>query len=236
MSEHIFKQFDTELERMRSRVLVMADLVKTQVKSAIQALAEGSLAMIELVLKQEEAVNALHLELDEFCVHLIARRQPAATDLRMILSVIKAVEDLERIGDKAVRICMRTRSQLKTGTMAVPQFAELRHIADYAMLMLQDVLDAFMHLDAVAAAKVRRDDTRLDDEYRALQRQLITIMMEDPRNITYALDVLWNAKAIERIGDHVTNIAEQIIFMVKGKNIRHATIEEGEIAAKDNVA
>lgn len=232
MSEHISKQFDSELESMRSRVMVMAGLVEEQVQSAIQALAEGNLGMIEEVLRQEEAVNAMHLELDEFCVHLIARRQPAATDLRMIMSVIKAVEDLERIGDKAVRICVRTRSQIKSGMMNIPRFAELRHIANYALKMLKDALEAFSHLDAVAAAKVRRDDTRLDEEYRALQRQLITIMMEDPRTITHTLDVLWNAKAIERIGDHATNIAEQVIFMVKGKNIRHATLEEGEQAAK----
>lgn len=232
MAEHISKQFDSELESMRSRVLVMAGRVEEQVKSAMQALAEGSLAMIEEVLRQEEMVNAMHLELDDFCVHLIARRQPAATDLRMILSVIKAVEDLERIGDKAVRICLRTRSQLKSGTMNIPRFAELRHIANYALGMLKDALEAFAQLDAVAAAKVRRDDTRLDEEYRALQRQLITIMMEDPRTITHTLDVLWNAKAIERIGDHATNIAEQVIFMVKGKNIRHATLEEGEQAAQ----
>ena len=189
MSDHISKQFDTELESMRSRVMVMAGLVEEQVKVAIQALAEGSLALIEEVLRQEEAVNAMHLELDDFCVHLIARRQPAATDLRMVMSVIKAVEDLERIGDKAVRICLRTRSQLKAGSMTVPRFAELRHIADYALGMLKDALDSFARLDAMAAAKVRRDDTRLDEEYRALQRQLITIMMEDPRTITHTLDV-----------------------------------------------
>jgi phosphate transport system protein len=234
MSEHISKQFETELESMRSRVMVMAGLVEEQVKAAMQALAEGSLALIEEVLTQEEAVNAMHLELDDFCVHLIARRQPAATDLRMVMSVIKAVEDLERIGDKAVRICLRTRSQLKAGAVTVPRFAELRHIADYALAMLKDALDSFARLDAIAAAKVRRDDTRLDEEYRALQRQLITIMMEDPRTITHTLDVLWNAKAIERIGDHATNIAEQVIFMVKGKNIRHATLEEGEQAAQEN--
>src|SRR5262245_42095398 len=140
MSEHISKQFDSELNTMRSRVMVMANLVEEQVESAIQALAEGNLGMIEEVLRQEEAVNAMHLELDDFCVHLIARRQPAATDLRMIMSVIKAVEDLERIGDKAVRICLRTRSQLKSGTMNIPRFAELRHIANYALKMLKDAL------------------------------------------------------------------------------------------------
>lgn len=232
MSEHISKQFDTELESMRSRVMVMAGLVEEQVKTAIQALEQGSLELIGEVLKQEEAVNAMHLELDDFCIHLIARRQPAATDLRMVMSVIKAVEDLERVGDKAVRICLRTRSQLNQGTMMVPRFAELHRIAEYALEMLKNALDAFARLDALAAAKVRRDDMRLDEEYRALQRQLISMMAENPENITHTLDVLWNAKAIERIGDHATNIAEQVIFMVKGKNIRHASLEEGEEAAQ----
>ncbi|WP_308417867.1 phosphate signaling complex protein PhoU [Jeongeupia sp. USM3] len=226
MSEHISKQFDAELEAIRSSVLGMAGLVEDQVRLAMEALSTGNVAIINKVIEQEEKVNAMHVQLDDMCIHMIARRQPAATDLRMVMTVIKSVEDLERIGDKAARICVRAKNIYDAGKLQVPRFAELDHIAEDALDMLSKALDAFARLDAIPASEVIRDDSQLDTEYRALQRLLITIMMEDPRQITLTLDILWIAKAIERIGDLAVNIAEQVIFLVKGQDVRHKSQEE----------
>ncbi|GGP22880.1 phosphate signaling complex protein PhoU [Silvimonas iriomotensis] len=228
MAEHISKQFDTELEAIRSNVLGMAGLVEEQVRLAMEALASGDLTIVNKVLEQEERVNQMHVQLDDMCIHMIARRQPAAGDLRMVMTVIKSVEDLERIGDKASRICQRAKNIYDSGRLQVPRFNELNHIAEDALDMLSKALDAFARLDVVQATQVIRDDSRLDDEYRGLQRQLITLMMEDPRTISLTLDILWIAKAIERIGDLAVNVAEQVVFLVKGLDIRHKTQEEVE--------
>ncbi|GAA5783704.1 phosphate transport system regulatory protein PhoU [Chitiniphilus shinanonensis] len=226
MSEHISKQFDAELEAIRSSVLGMAGLVEEQVRLAMQALATGDMAIIEKVLEQEERVDQMHLNLDDMCIHMIARRQPAASDLRMVMTVIKSVEDLERIGDKASRICQRAKNIYEAGKLQVPRFAELNHIAQQALDMLSRALDAFARLDAVPATEVKRADQVLDAEYRGLQRQLITVMMEDPRSISLTLDILWIAKAIERIGDLAVNVAEQVVYLVKGQDVRHKSVEE----------
>ncbi|MDR3430060.1 MULTISPECIES: phosphate signaling complex protein PhoU [Silvimonas] len=228
MAEHISKQFDTELEAIRSNVLGMAGLVEEQVRLAMEALATGDLVIVNKVLEQEERVNAMHVQLDDMCIHMIARRQPAAGDLRMVMTVIKSVEDLERIGDKASRICQRAKNIYDSGRLQVPRFNELNHIAEDALDMLSKALDAFARLDAIQATQVIRDDNRLDEEYRGLQRQLITLMMEDPRTISLTLDILWIAKAIERIGDLAVNVAEQVVFLVKGQDIRHKSQEEVE--------
>ncbi|MBB5191462.1 phosphate transport system protein [Silvimonas terrae] len=228
MAEHISKQFDTELEAIRSNVLGMAGLVEEQVRLAMEALASGDLVIVNKVLEQEERVNQMHVQLDDMCIHMIARRQPAAGDLRMVMTVIKSVEDLERIGDKAARICRRAKNIYDSGRLQVPRFNELNHIAEDALDMLSKALDAFARLDVLQATQVIRDDSRLDDEYRSLQRQLITLMMEDPRTISLTLDILWIAKAIERIGDLAVNVAEQVVFLVKGLDIRHKSQEEVE--------
>ncbi len=228
MAEHISKQFDTELEAIRSNVLGMAGLVEEQVRLAMEALATGDLVIVNKVLEQEERVNQMHVQLDDMCIHMIARRQPAAGDLRMVMTVIKSVEDLERIGDKAARICRRAKNIYDSGRLQVPRFNELNHIAEDALDMLSKALDAFARLDVLQATQVIRDDSRLDDEYRGLQRQLITLMMEDPRTISLTLDILWIAKAIERIGDLAVNVAEQVVFLVKGLDIRHKSQEEVE--------
>ncbi|WP_255991593.1 phosphate signaling complex protein PhoU [Chitinolyticbacter albus] len=228
MSDHISKQFDAELETIRSSVLAMAGLVEEQVRLSMQALANGDMAIIEKVIEQEERVNEMHVQLDDLCIHMIARRQPAASDLRMVMSVIKSVEDLERIGDKAARICQRAKNIFDAGKLQVPRFAELNHIAQQALDMLAKSLDAFARLDAVPATEVKRADQIIDNEYRALQRQLITVMMEDPRSISLTLDILWIAKAIERIGDLAVNIAEQVVYLVKGEDVRHKGADEME--------
>jgi phosphate transport system protein len=226
MSEHISKQFDAELEEIRSQVMGMAGLVEEQVRQAMQALATGDLSIINHVLEEENRVNDMHVLLDDMCIHMIARRQPAASDLRMVMTVIKAVEDLERIGDKAARICKRAKNIYEAGRLQVPRFNELNHIAEHAIDMLSRALDAFARMDAVTATNVKRADERLDDEYRSLQRQLITVMMEDPRAISLTLEIQWIAKAIERIGDLAVSIAEQVIFLVKGQDVRHKSQDE----------
>lgn len=232
MAEHISKQFDAELEAIRSQVLGMAGLVEQQVRQAMEALASADTAIINHVIEQEDQVNAMHTKLDDMCVHMIARRQPAASDLRLVMAVIKSVEDLERIGDKAARICQRAKTIFEGGKMQVPRLNDLNHIADHALDMLAQSLDAFARLDAVTASEVKRMDSQLDTEYRALQRQLITFMMEDPRTITLMLDILWIAKAIERIGDLSVSVAEQVIYLVKGQDVRHKSQEEVDEVAQ----
>lgn len=226
MAEHISSQFDAELEAIRSQVLGMAGLVEDQVKLSMQALATGDVQLIQKVIERESEVNGMHVALDDMCVHMIARRQPAASDLRLVMAVIKSVEDLERVGDKAERICQRANSIFGAGRMQVPRFQELNHIAAQALEMLANALDAFARRDALKASQVCSADQELDTEYRSLQRQLITFMMEDPRSIGITLDILWIAKAIERIGDYAVNIAEQVIFLVKGEDVRHKSNEE----------
>ncbi|MBE9609032.1 phosphate signaling complex protein PhoU [Chitinilyticum piscinae] len=232
MTEHISKQFDAELEAIRSQVLGMAGLVEQQVRQAMEALASADTAIINHVIEQEELVNAMHTKLDDMCVHMIARRQPAASDLRLVMAVIKSVEDLERIGDKAASICKRAKTLFEGGKMQVPRLNDIKHIANQALDMLAQSLDAFARMDAVTASEVKRMDSQLDTEYRALQRQLITFMMEDPRTITMMLDILWVAKAIERIGDYAVSISEQVIYMVKGQDVRHKSQDEVDAVAK----
>lgn len=231
MSEHISKQFDADLEAIRSQVMGMAGLVEEQVRLAMQALATGDIEIIDKVMTQEATVNEMHVKLDDMCVHMIARRQPAATDLRMVMTVIKSVEDLESIGDKAYRICKRAKNIYESGRLQVPRFHDLNHIADLALEMLSNALDSFARMDAVTASEVIRSDAQLDQEYQALHRQLITVMMEDPRSITLILDILWVAKAIEKIGDLGVNVAEHVIYLVKGQDIRHKTQEEVDAVA-----
>lgn len=231
MSEHINSQFDSELEAIRSQVMGMAGLVEDQVRVAMQVLASGDAVLIQKVIDREAEVNAMHVKLDDMCVHMIARRQPAASDLRMVMTVIKSVEDLERVGDKAERICERARNMFNSGRMQVPRFSELNHIAEHALDMLAAALDSFARMDAGKAAEVIQADSRIDEEYRGLQRQLITFMMEDPRVISVTLDTLWIAKAIERIADYAVNIAEHSIYLVKGLDVRHKTADEAAAIA-----
>ncbi|WP_028450294.1 MULTISPECIES: phosphate signaling complex protein PhoU [Chitinibacter] len=231
-SQHISSQFDADLNAIRSHVMAMAGLVEEQVRLSMRALATGDLAVINQVIEQETKVNAMHVELDDMCVHMIARRQPAASDLRLVMTVIKSVEDLESIGDKAHKICLRAKNIFESGKMQVPKFSDVNHIANQALEMLTRALDAFARLDAGSAADVIGADNQLDQEYRALQRQLITVMMEDPRSISLTLDILWIAKATERIGDLAVSIAEHVVYLVKGRDVRHKPLAEVEEIAK----
>ncbi|MDP2794456.1 MAG: phosphate signaling complex protein PhoU [Sulfurisoma sp.] len=231
MNEHIAKQFDADLENIRSRVLQMGGLVEQQIVRAFGALENGDLMLADQVVATDHDVNRQEVELDEACAHLIARRQPAASDLRMIMAVIKTITDLERVGDEAKKIAKRARALHSGDTPFVPR-VELRHVANVAVEMLRKALDAFARTDLTAAAQVVRQDKEVDAEFKSIMRQLITFMMEDPRMISSSLEVLFIAKAVERIGDHAKNISEYVVYMVKGRDVRHIGLEgiEREVA------
>lgn len=227
-SEHLSKRYDQELEGLRSCMLEMGGLVEAQILAAIEAFASGEQERIEQVLANEPKVDELEVKIDNDCGQIIARRQPAASDLRLIVAVSRAVTDLERIGDEAEKIARMARQIHERGRFSLEQFAAVRHVAAAAVAMLRGGLDAFARLDAAQAVRVIRDDRAIDSEFRSILRQLITFMMEDPRTISNALDTVWVAKAVERIGDHAKNIAEHVIYVVRGSDVRHAAIEEIE--------
>ena len=227
MAEHISKQFDAELEAVRSRVLQMGGLVEEQIIRAMDALMAGDMQMIDKVIADDHRVNAMEVELDELCSHIIARRQPAAVDLRLLITVIKTITDLERIGDEAEKIGRMAKLIHTAERLHMPRM-DLSHVAERALAMLRQSLDAFARLDVSEAMRVVKQDSEIDDAFRAIMRQLITFMMEDPRTITRSLEILFVAKAIERIGDHAKNMAEYVIYMVKGRDVRHTSIEEVE--------
>ena len=226
--EHTSKRYDAELETVRSHVLQMGGLVETQITAAIEALATGNLQLADQVVADDHRVNALEVKIDEECAHIIARRQPAAQDLRMIMTVIKMITDLERIGDEAEKIARMTKLIYGSDRMPIPRGVEIKHVANTAIEMLRKALDAFARLDLGAAAEVVKRDQQVDDEFRAILRQLITFMMEDPRAIGRAIDVMWVARALERIGDHAKNLCEYVVYMVHGKDIRHISLDDVE--------
>ena len=225
MSEHASKQYDLDLGSIRSRVLAMGGLVESQIRRAIDALSTGNLALSDEVIEADHRVNAMEVALDGDCSQLNVRRQPAAGDLRMIFAITKTVTDLERIGDEAQKIARMAKNIHQRGAAQAPPLVEVRHAAEAAISMLRRTLDAFARLDCNTAAEVIRDDAGIDTEFRSILRQLITYMMEDPRTISTALDVVWIAKAIERIGDHAKNMAEYVIYIVKGTDVRHTKME-----------
>jgi phosphate transport system protein len=225
--EHTIKQYDQELESLRGRILQMGGLVESQLRMAIDCFEQGDLRKADEVVDADERVDAEELELGRLIVNLIVRRQPAAVDLRLIMGVSRAVTDLERIGDEATKIARAARwVHEKDVVVRTPRIRDIRVSAEAALSMLRGALDAFARLDAVAAAEIIREDKGVDEQFRLILRQLITFMMEDPRTITGSLDTVWVAKAIERIGDHSKNIAGDVIFIVQGEDVRHATLEQ----------
>jgi phosphate transport system protein len=229
-SEHASKQYDLDLGSIRSRVLQMGGLVESQIRRALDALASGDRAQIDDIIEADHKVNAMEVALDGDCSQLIVRRQPAANDLRMILAITKTVTDLERIGDEAQKIARMAKSMHERGGGTAAPLADVRHLAESAISMLRRTLDAFARLDAATAAGVIRDDAGLDAEFSSILRQLATHMMEDPRTISTALEIIWVAKAIERIGDHAKNMAEYVIYIVKGTDVRHTGPEKAGFA------
>ncbi|MBL8487821.1 MAG: phosphate signaling complex protein PhoU [Rhodocyclaceae bacterium] len=227
MNEHIVKQFDAELESIRTRVLQMGGLVEQQIVRAMEGLGNGDALLLEQVVNNDHRVNRLEVELDEACVHIIARRQPTAVDLRMIMTVVKTITDLERIGDEAKKIAKVAR-RLHGDDAGFAPHIELRHVADIAVGMLKKALDAFARIDLTASAQVVRQDKEVDSEFKGIMRQLITFMMEDPRTISRSLDLLFIAKSIERIGDHAKNVSEYVVYLAKGRDVRHIGLEAME--------
>ncbi|BBJ23724.1 phosphate signaling complex protein PhoU [Candidatus Nitrotoga sp. AM1P] len=227
-TEHTSKQFDAELEAVRARVLQMGGLVESQIRFAIEALVNGDVPLMNRIINDDHRVNAMEVEIDESCNQIIARRQPAAGDLRMVMTVIKTITDLERIGDEAEKIARMGKLLSQRNSLILPRYTEIKHAADLALDMLRKSLDAFARLDLAYAAQVVRQDELVDEEFRTIMRYLITFMMEDPRTISTALEILFVAKAIERIGDHAKNMSEYVVYMVKGKDVRHVTVEEIE--------
>lgn len=227
-TEHSSKQYDAELESVRAKVLEMGGLVEQQIVMALDALVKLDTKQANEVMVNDAKVNQLEVIIDEECSRIIARRQPAAGDLRMIMMIVKTITDLERIGDEATKIARTADKIFKEDRMYKPRFNEIKAMVTLVSGMLRTALDGFARLDDSQSVDVARQDELVDEQFRAATRQLITYMLEDPRTISMSLEVLFVAKALERIGDHAKNIAEYVVYMVKGVDVRHVTMKEME--------
>ena len=225
-TEHTFKQYDAELEALRSKVLEMGGLVELQIVQALEALVKLDTNLAKEVMLNDKRVNELEIQIDEDCSHIIARRQPAAGDLRMVMMMVKTITDLERIGDEATKIARTAQKIYDEDRMYKPRFNEVKSMVALVREMLRTALDGFARLDVSRTVEVAKQDELVDEQFRAAMRQLITFMLEDPRTISMSLEVLFVAKAIERIGDHAKNIAEYVVYMVKGIDVRHSSLED----------
>ena len=225
LGQHISQQFNDELEDVRSKVLQMGGVVEEQLGKAVRALVNGDQELAAEVLENDYRVNTLEVEIDEECTRLVARRQPAASDLRQVMAVIKTITDLERIGDEAKRIARMVKTELQ-GTISQDVRHEIEHMGDLVREMLRTILDAFARTDVETAVGVVEKDERVDVKYVSITRHLITYMAQDPKMIPAILDTLWAARALERIGDRCENIAEYIFYLVQGRDIRHLSKED----------
>ena len=231
IGDHLVRKYDEELEAMRSRVLQMGGLVESQVRAALSAFESANLELAQQAIDADRRVNELEIDVDQMVNHVIARRQPTAGDLRMITGIAKVITDLERIGDEASKIARAVKwLHEKSDQSRLNRIPDIKYSGEAAASMLRRALDAFARMDALAAASIIKDDLGIDDRFRAVLRQLITFMMEDPRTISASLDCVWAAKAIERIGDHAKNVAEHVIFISQGWDARHQSLEDVERA------
>ena len=227
LSHHISRRFNEDLEKVRNHVLSMGGFVEQQLARAVSALVEGDSALGRAVAHDDYQVNRMEVSIDEECSRILATRAPAAGDLRLIVAIIKAITDLERMGDECEKIG-HIAARLATQERPVDKYREVKHLGRIVQTMVHEALDAFARMDPEAALRVARQDRLVDEEYEAIQRQSITFMMEDPRSIRRAIDVMWVVRALERIGDHAKNICEYVIYMVHGKDIRHLSLEDVE--------
>ena len=226
MSDHTSKQFDAEMEAIRSGVLAMGGLVETQLNRAVLLLEDDDRDAIVQVKADEKQINQMQVDLDQMCSQIIAKRQPAAIDLRFILMITKIVNELERVGDEAKKIAYKTEQIRGADRLSHVRHYDVIRASERARDLLQMALDTFARLDATAAAEVIDADEEIDAAFLAIMRQLISYMMEDPRTITVALEIVFIAKSIERIGDHAKNIAEAVVQVVKGIDVRHASADQ----------
>jgi phosphate transport system protein len=226
-NQHISQQFNADLSELKDRFLLMGGMVEKQVSDAVTALIDANGSLAEEVRLRDNDVDELEVILDEECTQVIARRQPAASDLRMVMSIAKMVSDLERIGDEASKVAKMANNLADEGT-APRGYVEVRHIGEKVLEMVREALDAFARYDSELALVVMRKDVSVDQEYKMATRSLVTFMMEDPRSISRVLSVMWVLRALERIGDHACNVAEHVIYMVNGKDVRHVPLEQAE--------
>lgn len=226
-SHHISQQFNEELEEVKKHLLEMGGRVEHQINDAMESLVEANSELAETVMSNDDDINRMEMSIDEECARILARRQPAASDLRLVIAVSKANTDLERIGDETKRIA-KLAIQLCENGQSPRGYVEVRHITGLVRDMLHNALDAFARFDVDMALKVARDDHSVDVEYTTAIRELITFMMEDPRSISRVINVIWALRSLERVGDHARNIAEHLIYLVKGKDVRHVSYEQME--------
>lgn len=219
-SQHISRQFNHELEELKTHLMAMGGLVEKQVQDAVGALLESDSQLAERVVENDRAVNDMQIKIDEECTQVLARRQPTASDLRLVLAVIRAASDLERIGDEASKIA-RNAIELISADTGHRGFVEVRMISEHVRRMVRDALTSFARLDTELALKLVHEDDEVDSEYGSAMRSLMTFMMEDARSISSVLSVMWILRALERIGDHANNLAEYVVYLVKGLDIRH---------------
>ncbi|MBP6895674.1 MAG: phosphate signaling complex protein PhoU [Pseudacidovorax sp.] len=230
--KHLSTQFDSELNGVSSRVMELGGMVESQIRQAVYALLQFDTDAAERVIETEPRVNAMEIEIDRELSSIIARRQPTARDLRLLIAISKTTANLERVGDEANKIARMVKSIIESGSARALPCTELRIAADLASGLLRKALDAFARLDTAGALSILKEDDLIDAEFDGFVRKLVTYMMEDPRTISPSLDLLFLAKAIERIGDHAKNIAEFIIYIVKGEDVRHTSMQEIESALK----
>ena len=231
-SPHISQQFNAELDAVKTHLLEMGGLVEKQVADAITALIDADSSKAEKVREGDKRINQMEVSIDEECLRILARRHPAASDLRLVIATSKSIIDLERIGDEAGKIALQAIQLADEGETSWGH-VEIRHIGDRVGRMVRDALDAFARLDIEMALTVAKEDKAVDQEYGSAVRSLITYMMEDPRTIGKMIKVLWALRSLERVGDHARNIAEHVIYLVKGANVRHVGIKEMTAQVRD---
>jgi phosphate transport system protein len=233
MTQHISKQFDQELEDLRNMVFKMGGLVEQQVRNGLKALLNGDEKLAKKVIKRDKKVNAMEVEIDETCTNILARRSPAASDLRLIITIIKTITDLERIGDEAEKMAVSAKTVVES-KISERQYQELKSLGKSVIAMLKQTLDALARMDVDEALEAMKADEEVNNEFENLSRLLVLKMMEDPRVIKDALSINYSARALERIGDHSKNICEYLVYLVKGKDVRHISYDEIEDTLDDD--
>lgn len=234
VTQHISRQFNEELENVRQRVLAMGGLVEEQIGAALAALVNFDTDGAQAVIRRDEEVDTFEVEIDAQCTKILAKRQPAAGDLRLIVAILKTITDLERIGDEAEKIARMSLHIAETSDPSRPvrqHYGAVNHMGQHVKNMLHQTLDAFARMDVGTAIQTVKDERQSDAEYDAISRQILTYMLENPRNISPGLDVMWSARALERIGDHARNICEYVVYMVEGKDVRHTNIDQQDSAS-----